>query len=326
MKQSSTVVRDYIKSDDKLIEQSQVISTTFMEHETEFSDAFTDLASPFGTEWETLNQEAVITLTDVAIADRLQVITDEVNKSLLQAIDLYQIIMVYARIAYSNDRAKLKAFGSESYGTAKRSQVKMIKLLTEMYDTINLPQVKPVLLAKGLKQTQIDSLNQLLLEINGKNRMQEKYKNDRLVLTQERIMKYNELWRRMSLVCEAAKVVFRNNPAMLRIFRLYPENPSNTENPTEPSLVAFAGLVSDSENNEMIEMATVEIEALKLSDITDEDGEFYIDQIPIGTYNIKVTAEGYQQYNASVTIPADGLLSYEVLLVPTPAESLDNPA
>lgn len=326
MKSAAVVVRDYSKPDDKLIEQSQVMNATFMNNELAFSDAFTDLKPPFGEDWKTLNATAVTLLRDTAIADRLQVITDEVNKSIKQACVLYQIIMVYARMAYANDRAKLNAFGYESYNTASRSQLKIISLLSEAYSTATLPQVKPLLLAKGLKESQIEELNTILNDINQKNQFQEQFKNDRLSLTQDRVKTYNELWRRMSLVNEAAKVVFMNDYAKQKVFMLYPENTSDSGTPIENTLAAFGGTVTDGENNEVVENALVAIEALALSDITDEDSEFYIEQVNVGENIVKVTAEGYDIWINTVNISPEGLLNYEIILTPIKVDTPpDNP-
>lgn len=219
MKKVILILRDYRKPDDKLIEQSQVLCSTFLSNES----VFTDFQPPFGVEWESLNSEAVTLLTDSAIRNRLCMYSDQLNQSIQQASEIYEIIMVYASMAFANDPAKLKEFGRETYSKEKQSKARHLKFLSDVYQRITHQPEKDMLIAKGLTLNQIQEFETLLTELENNNNIQENYKNERLALTQERIKKYNELWRRMTLVCEASKVVFRKNPAMQKIFKLYPE-------------------------------------------------------------------------------------------------------
>lgn len=78
---------------------------------------------------------------------------------------------------------------------------------------------------------------------------------------------------------------------------------------------AISGSVVDSVTNSAIGGATVTVTLsgsayiFNSSAVTDEDGFFLIDQLPVGTYILNVLADGYAEY----TTIEDGLVYIEVI-------------
>ncbi|MFQ3599016.1 MAG: carboxypeptidase-like regulatory domain-containing protein, partial [Chloroherpetonaceae bacterium] len=67
---------------------------------------------------------------------------------------------------------------------------------------------------------------------------------------------------------------------------------------------AIAGRVLDKTTKEPIVGATARIVGLELGAVADADGKFTIQNIPVGTYQVKVSAVGYES-----TIRADVVVS-----------------
>lgn len=62
----------------------------------------------------------------------------------------------------------------------------------------------------------------------------------------------------------------------------------------EEALGTIAGTVTDSSNDDPIEGANVVVEGTGLSATTDENGDYEIDDVPVGTYTVTASAEGYE--------------------------------
>ncbi len=82
----------------------------------------------------------------------------------------------------------------------------------------------------------------------------------------------------------------------------------------------IAGTVTDSETEDQIEGATVEVEGTSLSATTDGNGEYEIDDVPVGTYTVTASAEGYDsdsQENVEVSAGDTSTVNF-ALVEPNP--------
>ena len=88
----------------------------------------------------------------------------------------------------------------------------------------------------------------------------------------------------------------------------------------EESLGTIAGTVTDSSNNdEPIEGAevVVDVDGTSLSDTTDENGDYEIDDVPVGgPYTVTASAVGYQDDSEEVTVSADTTSTVDFSLNP----------
>lgn len=90
----------------------------------------------------------------------------------------------------------------------------------------------------------------------------------------------------------------------------------------EEPLGTIAGTVTDSGTDDSIEGATVEVDVdgTILSATTDEDGDYKIDDVPVGgPYTVTASAEGYQDADQDVSVIADTTTSnVDFVLEPSP--------
>ena len=100
------------------------------------------------------------------------------------------------------------------------------------FDEASKPEHKAALIAKGMKETEIASLETMADDIVEKNGKQEKAMKKRTKDLDDRIKAMNLVWEKMSLVCQCAKLVFQNDATRYNLFLLSDSN-SPAQKPAE---------------------------------------------------------------------------------------------
>jgi hypothetical protein len=96
---------------------------------------------------------------------------------------------------------------------------------------------------------------------------------------------------------------------------------TNTDNNEDTKVVfvslprgSVAGIVTDASTEDPIVGANVTVNGS--SDITDAVGHYNITDLPVGTYTVTVSAEGYESSSDTITVTAGGTTSFNVALTP----------
>ena len=79
---------------------------------------------------------------------------------------------------------------------------------------------KSDLVEAGCKEAIIDALPAQAEDLKTANTAQEKFKKDRGLITQERVIKLNEIFELLSPVSKIAQIIFADNPAILAKYTL----------------------------------------------------------------------------------------------------------
>jgi len=93
-------------------------------------------------------------------------------------------------------------------------------LLHSTYKQASKVEYKTALLAKGLKEEEIEMLNGLGTAIVEQDAAQQQAKKARSLTASVRIQTMNAVWEKMAMVCQCAKLVFQNNAAKYNLFLL----------------------------------------------------------------------------------------------------------
>lgn len=78
----------------------------------------------------------------------------------------------------------------------------------------------------------------------------------------------------------------------------------------------ISGTVTDSETGEPVPTANVALMEINQGAATDLDGNYEIENVPVGTYSFRVTFVGYQTYTTEVTIEEGETITHDVELQP----------
>ncbi len=220
MKHPTEVLRNFNKTDDEMLLQSEVQLSLFNDHKGRFVDSFPPLADPFANEWASAISSARRTVPDYAALSQQASQKDALEELMEQGRTLYQSLILYTRLAYPGDATILRLFGQPQYEVARRSALKMPVLLRMSYATASIPDNKSRLLAKGMKEEDIESMLPLADQIVNQEIAQEKARNARLLDTTERILAMNAVWEKTTLVSQCAKMIFQDDATLYSLFLL----------------------------------------------------------------------------------------------------------
>lgn len=220
MQRPEVVTRNFHKPDEEVLQQSDVKLDSFIENKSQFVDRFPQLADPFATEWAAATATARSIAPDYASLASQSSETDALKALLDQGGNLFQTLLLYVRLAFPNDASVLRIFGQPQYDAARKSQLKLPILLRIAYNEASKPEYKAALIASGMRENEISSLETLAESIVNQELVQEKAMNNRTLDANKRIVALNTVWEKMSLVCQCAKLVFQNDATRYNLFLL----------------------------------------------------------------------------------------------------------
>src|SRR5689334_7877225 len=73
---------------------------------------------------------------------------------------------------------------------------------------------------------------------------------------------------------------------------------------------SVAGFVRDSQNNESLPGATLQIESINRNTVTDEQGRYSFNDLPAGNYDVKVKFLGYTDRLQNIGIQQNSIINF----------------
>jgi len=220
MKRPEEVHRIFHKPDDEVLQQSGFKLTSFIENKSPFVKRFPQLDDTFADDWGTATTVARNIVPDYASVASQSVETETLNAMVSQGANFYQSVLLYVRLAFPDNATVLRLFGQQKYVAARNSHVKLPGLLQTAYTQASKPEHKSALMAKGLKEEEIEMLQTMADDIVSQDKVQEKAMNDRTIDANNRITALNTVYEKMSVVCQCAKLVFQNDAVRYNLFLL----------------------------------------------------------------------------------------------------------
>ena len=227
MKHPEDVMRVFSKTDEEVLQQSDLKQASFLENKSLFVERFPQLADPFASEWAAATTTARTIPPDYVSVSNQAGETEMLLGFMGKGRNLFQTLILYTQLAFPGDSNMLKLMGQPQYQAVHRNQLKLPVLLKTAYSQASTPEIKMALMAKGMKATEIESLLTLAEEIINQEITQQNAKKGRTADANKRIVALNLVWTKMSLVCQCAKLLFQNDITRYNLFLL-----SDTPTPT----------------------------------------------------------------------------------------------
>ena len=210
------------------------------------------------------------------------------------ALARIRAVRYFIETAFPGEKFRMYEFGYPELKKVINVQGKFLIFLKSF--NLSLIKYKTELTTAGMSSTIIDELSQLATDLDQANIDQEQAKKNRIAATGLRIKAYDDLWKLVGKVAKAGKILFESEPEMQRNYVLDPatkKKATSTETIDETSFLQ--GKITDTETKAEIEDVNVEVVNTDFKAITDENGDYYIDELPAATYSIKITAPGYKE-------------------------------
>jgi len=235
MKHPDEVLRLFNKSDDEMLQQADVKLASFIKNQPAFVARFPQLAEPFSAEWAADIKAARNILPDYASVAEQTNESDKLEVLMNEGRNLFQMLMLYAQLAFPNHVIALRSMGQSQYESSSRNHLKFPVLLRKAYTEASKAEYKAALIDKGMTELEIDTLNTLADKIVKQDLAVQNAKKDRSLDANERIITLNMVWEKMGLVCQCAKLVFQKDATRYALFLLSDnENKKPGENPPPP--------------------------------------------------------------------------------------------
>ena len=220
MKRPKEVQRLFNRSDEEMLQLSEVQLVSFIANKNLFVERFPQFADPFSVEWANAIASARGVMPDYVSVANQSTQTGALEALMEKGREIYQTLILCAKLAYPNDATVLHSMGNSKYITASRSHLKFPVLLHTAYDVASKPEYKIALFAHGLKEKELNDLKNLSSSIVDQTVLQQNAMIERSLDLDIRVTAMNTVWEKMSLVCQCAKLIFQNDAARYELFRL----------------------------------------------------------------------------------------------------------
>ena len=217
------ITKKFSKSYDEALTQAYLFQSELVVDQAAFT-AFSPLfASPFAADFLLDIQAADAIPTNEDDLNNQTVLSAEVEDQMVLAREQYQKLLLYVGFAWPNSEPKLKVFGNNQYEIARKSPPKMINLLQSSYLSANSVTYKAALIAAGFLQTDITLLHTIELDLTAKLNAQQDYIRHSFTRSEDRVVAFNKVWDTMVQISNASKYIFKDSPAKIEFYLLYPE-------------------------------------------------------------------------------------------------------
>ena len=258
---------------------------------TNFFDAEYIAAARAGmTVIENLIRPAQLTGERKTVTDRL----GTYSKQILDNLNLLEVpAMVASNLTVPYDSFGFETLHSSIYGGNMEGVNYNLKSTLKIVNA-NIDELKKV----GLKDESITFFNSMFTNLNADIELKASLKRDRANLTEQNISTINTLWKPIELIMAVGKKVFRNEPARKRDYtfihvkenvRTERRKKAETQPPSEETTGSISLIVTQRANGNSQGDAEIRVLNTNLRDLTDSEGNGFVDDIPVGTCDISIS-------------------------------------
>ena len=223
--------RAYNISDAVLLEHSETVVATLPSDMPEFTAFDPTITAEYIPELQGAIADAKEFPTDDVLIDEMAEHTLRVEQIFNECYEDYKTIAYFARKAFADNPAIRNQFGINDIEKARKSQPKMVVFMESLAKTA--AKYGEQLTEAGCKEELITSLPEKAAILDAANIEQEKFKNDRAINTQDRVRAFNQVYRLLQPLHNAAEFIYRDDPVRYSIYTM-PQPGTPPEPPETP--------------------------------------------------------------------------------------------
>ncbi len=234
----NAIVRLFHFSDARLLEIMRGIKKAFSENKAKFVEYDPNFDDPFEEEFAAKLQKAEAIPSDNTVKASQKGTTANVNSDMDECFDHIMYTERFVNKAFPGNQAVHDEFGYNRSASIRHNQPEMIRFMGEFSATSKKYQAE--LTSKKYPAAKLELSDTLYNRLLNSNTTQESTKDKRSVSTEERIETYNDLYLAGKDVSDAGKKIFKNDPAMKKLFTIDSKggngggNAAPPENPPAP--------------------------------------------------------------------------------------------
>ena len=212
----NAIVRLFHCSDARLLEIMRGVKKAFSENKAKFVEYDANFDDPYEEAFEAKLQKAEAVPTDNTAKANQRETTDNVKSDMSQCYEHVMDSEKYVTRAFPGNTAVHDEFGFNKIVSIRHNQAQMIKFMSEFSATSKKYETQ--LTAAKYPAAKITLSETLYNKLLNSNTTQEGAKGKRNVSTEDRIQTYNDLFLTGQEVMDAGKKIFKNDPAMKKLF------------------------------------------------------------------------------------------------------------
>lgn len=190
----------------------------YTSHQAAFQDFNPEFGAAFGAAWLAAIDAADAEPDHTVRTGELMEDTDEVGDVMSRAQAAVQTLFYYVGRAFPHNAGRMTTYGRSTYEAARRQQEKMRGLLQTAFSSATRDHA--ALAAKGYTAAQLASLGALVTELGDTNTDQEVKKGTNTEGRDHYVTVQNLAYGYGQEVSAAAKLLFADDEATLKLFRL----------------------------------------------------------------------------------------------------------
>jgi hypothetical protein len=209
------VKRDYSLEDEALLTKATTIFKTLETKLADFTAKFSWVDAAFLADFGADITAAKNSVAQQVLASNKKVMTEEGFRAL-------HVLGTYAALAYPQDLNRRLVFGQEHWRAARVNRKKMFDVLTQAYSLASQDPYKTELANKGFTPADENLLRDLAELLDEKKIPQLNAMKEKRILTADRVVLHNKVYATMKTLKLCARLVYRDDYALRRIFNLTP--------------------------------------------------------------------------------------------------------
>lgn len=210
--------RTFNISDAQMLEHADVIAATLpddMPEFTAFDPTFTD---EYVTRLQQTIDDAKALPTDAVLIDEMAEQTLLVEKAMDDCYEDYKLLAYFARKAFKSNQAIRNQFGMNDIDKVRKNQPKMVVFMESLSQAA--ARYSGQLVQSGCSQELISGLAAKAAALHDANIAQEKFKTERALQTQNRILLFNKINEMLQPLHDAAGIMYKDNPPKLKVYTM----------------------------------------------------------------------------------------------------------
>ncbi len=225
---ASSVTRLSKIADATLVMHSEVIHSTFVEHQTHFQQFNAALfKEDFSVGFKEIIDEATAQISDRFIVKEQKQDTEEMNVKADELLSLAKHLRYFVETVFADNAATIERF---NLGNISKLRTNIDLFIASMEDMVEiLEEFLEPLIAGGYGAEKVAKLKEEVKSLRQLRREQKEMKIRRGELTKQRITKMNNLWKKLTEISDAAEILFEDDPDKQKLFAL-PQRSENHNN------------------------------------------------------------------------------------------------